>query len=318
MSTHLIFHHNPAHASHNIELIDRFLSSLDVTQGTKKTYRQAICAFFTWMYEESATQPSRETILAYKQALDARGLRSFTRATYLVALRRFFAWTESNKIYPNIAQDIKGVKRSTQVHHKSALTIDHIQRLLSSIDTRTLQGKRDYALIKLLIHTGLRLIEVQQALISDLEDEEDRGILWIRGKGRHDKDDFVVLTEDALEPVRTYLKSRKARSRHAPLFISVSDRNRGQKLTTFSLSRIIKRRLKAAGVSHRRITAHSLRHTFGVLAMQSGASLYEVQLAMRHNSPTTTQVYLGDIEKAKRQEGGPEKRLSHLLKTYGA
>ena len=79
------------------------------------------------------------------------------------------------------------------------------------------------------------------------------------------------------------------------------------------MSRLIKQRLRAAGMNSRRITAHSLRHTFGVMAIKAGASLYEVQLAMRHTAPTTTEIYLGDIEQEKRLEGGPEKRISKLF-----
>jgi len=296
------------------DMIERFLASLDVTSGTRATYRRALRKFFQWLTQENINQPSRETILAYKQELDMQGLRSFTRANYLTAVRRFFTWAESAKIYPNIAKDIKGTKRATTVHHKSALTLEHVHRVLETIDTSTLQGKRDYALVNMLVHTGLRLIEVQQAQIQDMEEDGDQALLWVRGKGRDDKDNFVILTDEARDPIRTYLRHRKKKAMHSPLFASVSDRNFGKKLTTFSLSRIIKQRLRNAGISSRRITAHSLRHTFGVLAMEAGASLYEVQLAMRHTSPTTTQVYLGDIEQSKRQEGGPEKRLSGLLK----
>jgi len=312
---HIEPHHTMRPDTHKHEIIQRFIASLDVTSGTQATYRRALQLFFQWISNEGVSEPSRETILAYKHALDAQGLRSFTRANYLTAVRRFFEWAESVKLYPNIAKGIKGTKRTTQVHHKPALTLEKVQLLLASIDTTTVHGKRDYALINLLVHTGLRLVEIQQATIDDLEEQDDdRALLWIRGKGRDDKDNFVVVTEDALAPIRTYLRKRKAKSRHVPLFASVSDRNRGKRLTTFSLSRLIKQRLRQAGITSRRITAHSLRHTFGVLAMEAGASLYEVQLAMRHSSPTTTQVYLGDIEQTKRQAGGPEKKLNHLLK----
>ena len=295
-------------------VIEQFLSSLDITHGSRNTYRRALHQFFVWLQHNNIHNPARETILAYKQELDARGLRSFTRANYLVAIRRFFEWAESMKLYPNIAKGIKGTKRSTKVHYKSALTVHRIRSVLQAIDTQTLQGKRDYALITTLVHTGLRLIEVQRAKVQDIEESGDHAILWVRGKGRDDKDNFVILTQDVLDAIHAYLQKRKAKSVYAPLFASVSDRNRGKQLTTFSLSRIIKQRLRAAGIASRRITAHSLRHTFGVLAMEAGASLYEVQLAMRHSSPTTTQVYLGDIEQAKRQEGGPEKRLSNFFK----
>ena len=122
-----------------------------------------------------------------------------------------------------------------------------------------------------------------------------------------------MLTKEALDPIRDYLAARAPLSDYAPLFASVSDRNYGKRITIYTLSRLIKRRLRNVGIDERAITAHSLRHTFGVLSMQAGASLYEVQLAMRHTSPTTTELYLGDIEKMKRMEASPERKLSALL-----
>jgi integrase/recombinase XerC/integrase/recombinase XerD len=298
------------------DLIDRFLASQDVARGSKVTYRSALRQFFNWFKRKRVENPTRETILDYKEWLDTKGLRPFTRSGYLVAVRRFFEWAETLKLYPNIAKGIKGARRSIKTHQKNALTIEQVERLLKSISFVVPQGLRDYALINLLFRTGLRLIEIKRANIVDIEakdDEPDNAILWVRGKGRDGKDDFVVLTEEALKPIMRYLKVRKPQSSQEPLFASLSDRNFGGQITTQSLSRIIKARLRFAGMDSRRITAHSLRHTFGVMAIKAGASLYEVQLAMRHTAPTTTEIYLGDIERSKRMEGGPEKRISKLF-----
>jgi integrase/recombinase XerD len=185
--------------------------------------------------------------------------------------------------------------------------------LLKSIDCSNIQGKRDYALINLLVRTGLRLKEVVSANIEDMCEQRGEMLLWIHGKGRASKDEFVLLTQQALAPLHDYLQLRTVRSEKEPLFVSLSDRNYGKRLTMYSFSRIIKWRLRAAGFDSKRITAHSLRHTFGVLSMQAGASLYEVQLAMRHTAPATTQLYLGDIERIKRLEASPERKMSNLL-----
>lgn len=316
MSTPVVLTHALTEKNQFYRLIEQFLASQDVTQGSRNTYRSALRQFFGWFSENNITNPTRETILEFKEFLDAKGLRPFTRSGYMVAVRRFFEWAETLKLYPNIAKGIKGARRAVKTHQKNALTVDQIEKLLSSIDTNNLAGKRDFALINLLFRTGLRLIEIKRAQICDLEfrDDDDGALLWIRGKGRDGKDDFVVVTEDALEPLRHYLRERKSKNVQEPLFASLSDRNYGKYITTFSLSRLIKNRLRAAGIESKRITAHSLRHTFGVMAIQAGASLYEVQLAMRHTAPTTTEIYLGDIERSKRLEGGPEKRIGALFR----
>lgn len=302
------------HKDYNI-LIDKFIAHLDIATTSRVSYRKAIRQFFVWFLKNKISNPNRETILAYKKYLDEKGLKPYTRSSYLVVVRLFFAWAETLKIYPNIARGIKGAKKSVKAHNKNSLTIPHIKRLLDSIDTRDLFGKRDYALINLLICTGLRLIEVVRANIGDLQPMEngEEALLWIRGKGREGKEEFAVITREAIEPIFAYLEARKAKSMQAPLFTSLSDRNYGQPLTVDTLSRVIKKHLSNIGLSSSRYTAHSLRHTFGVLCIHSGASLHEVQLAMRHHTSTTTQVYLGDIEKQKRLKDAPERRLINYL-----
>jgi integrase/recombinase XerD len=298
-------------------LVDQFVASLDVSKASRGTYKNSLHQFFAWFVDQKIASPTRETILHYKESLDTKGLRPFTRSSYLVAVRKFFEWTESLKIYPNIAKGIKGAKKALKSHQKDSLTTESIRQLLKSIPRDTLQGKRDFSLINILFRTGLRLIEVARADIIDLEYAEEEALLWIRGKGRDGKDDFVVLTEEALSPLQNYLRTRKAKSLKEPLFPSMSDRNYGKRITVFSLSRLIKIYLRKAGLNSKRITAHSLRHTFGVLSIKAGASLYEVQLAMRHHAPTTTELYLGDIERIKRKEAAPERRLNALLTSEG-
>jgi integrase/recombinase XerC/integrase/recombinase XerD len=312
-----IQHHITKKVPEFFATLEQFLATQDVTKGSKITYRNALRQFFSWFIEAQQVNPTRETILKYKEDLDLKGLRPSTRASYLVAVRKFFEWAEGLKIYPNIAKGIKGARRALKHHQKDALSIAQIKKTLSTIDRSKIQGKRDFALINLLLRTGLRLIEVVRADYKDLDLHGDDALLWVRGKGRDGKDECVVLAEDALRPLLDYLRARKSAIGEAPLFTSLSDRNFGKRLTTFSLSRIIKRYLRLAGINNRRVTAHSLRHTFGVLSIKAGASLYEVQLAMRHTNPGTTEIYLGDIERQKRLEGAPEKKISALLTQEG-
>jgi site-specific recombinase XerD len=308
----------PAQTGGYADWLADFLAAQDITPGSRATYKSALSQFFQWLIENPpAGTLSRETILQYKEFLAKKGLQTFTRANYVVAVRRFFEWTESTLKYPNIAKGVKGVRRSTKIHHKHALTTKQIMQLLASIKNTgdpVIANLRDYALINLLFRTGLRLIEIKRATIADLELRAQDAILWIHGKGREGKDEFIVVPHDALTPITEYLAMRKPGLAREPLFASLSDRNFGKQITTNSLSRIIKQRLRMAGMDSRRITAHSLRHTFGVMAITAGASLYDVQLAMRHTSPATTEIYLGDIEQEKRLLGGAEQRVDELFK----
>jgi len=295
------------------ELVHPFIASQDISLNSRGTYLNALLQFERWCASKNIVSPTRETILSYKFWLDTKSLSAYTKALYIVIVRRFFLWTEEASIYPNISRGVKGVKKYVKSHQKESLSLDALKALLASIDCSSIEGKRDFALINILVRTGLRLKEVAAATIEDIYEQRGEMLLWIHGKGRSGKDEFVLLTQQALTPLREYLAEKTICSEKDPLFTSLSDRNYGKKLTVFSLSRIIKKRLRAAGLDSKRITAHSLRHTFGVLSMQAGASLYEVQLAMRHTAPTTTQLYLGDIERLKRLEASPERKISNLL-----
>jgi len=295
------------------ECIHPFIASQDISLNSRTTYLNAMTQFVRWCTEKKIIEPKKETILSYKFWLDTKGLSAYTKAMYIVVIRRFFLWTEDSGLYSNVARGVKGIKRYVKSHQKESLSIDALKKLLASIDCSTLHGKRDFALINILVRTGLRLKEIASATLEDMYEQRGEMLLWIHGKGRASKDEFVLLTPQTLISLHDYLQQRVIKSEKDPLFISLSDRNYGKKLTIYSLSRIIKRRLRAAGLDSKRITAHSLRHTFGVLSMQAGASLYEVQLAMRHTAPTTTQLYLGDIERLKRLEASPERKMSNLL-----
>jgi integrase/recombinase XerD len=301
-------------ASFNInEYIPPFIASQDISLSSRSSYLNALNQFARWCTAKHIVHPQKETILSYKFWLDTKQLSSYTKAMYIVVIRRFFLWTEESNLYPNISRGVKGIKRYSKGHQKESLSIDSLKKLLQSIDCSTMQGKRDFALINILVRTGLRLKEIASATIEDMYEQRGQMLLWVHGKGRSSKDEFVLLTPQALTSLYDYLQMRPVKNEREPIFISLSDRNYGKKLTIFSLSRIIKGRLRAAGFDSKRITAHSLRHTFGVLSMQAGASLYEVQLAMRHSTPATTQLYLGDIERIKRLEASPERKMSDLL-----
>lgn len=295
------------------ELIPSFIAAQDITLNSRTTYLNALMQFCRWCKEKEITHPKHENVLGYKFWLDSKQLSSYTKAVYIVVIRRFFLWTDENDLYDNVARKVKGIKRYCKSHQKESLTVAALKKVLAAIDRHELVGKRDYALINLLVRTGLRLKEVASALLEDMYEQRGEMLLWIHGKGRSSKDEFVLLTPQTLASLHEYLQARVIKSERDPLFASLSDRNYGKKLTIYSLSKIIKDRLRGAGFDSKRITAHSLRHTFGVLSMQAGASLYEVQLAMRHTAPTTTQLYLGDIERIKRLEASPERKMSNLL-----
>jgi integrase/recombinase XerD len=293
-------------------LILRFISALDLKETSKYTYQRELKPFSEWVVKNRVKQPIRDDILQYKAFLEKQGLSPLTISSYIVVVRRFFEWMESEKIYPNVARGVKGMKRN-RGFRKDPLTLNQIQKLLHHMERDSFQGIRDFAIINLLIRTGLRTIELVRSNVGDIRQESGQSVLWVQGKGRDSKDEFVVLTDQTLLPIQEYL--RKCRSKRLrendPLFSSISDRNSGMRLTTRSISRIVKDNLRRIGIDNLRLTAHSLRHTAITLALQGGASLQEAQALGRHANINTTMIYAHNIN---RVSNAPEHKIDELLR----
>jgi integrase/recombinase XerD len=290
-------------------LVERFLSSQDVKESSKRTYEKGLTRFMNWIREAGITRPTREDILAFKGYLEAQGLSSATLSTYLTGVRRFFEWTEGMKFYPNIAKGIKGGKRA-KGFRKDPLTVNQARELLSGAGRETLEGKRNHALLNLLVRTGLRTIEAIRAEVGDIRQESGEAVLWIQGKGRDAKDEFCLLTSETLRPLNEYLQTRGRTETGDPLFTSLSDRNRNQRLTTRTIRGIVKRHLKGMGLDNERLTAHSLRHTAITLSLMGGATIQEAQALGRHANVNTTLIYAHNINRIAQ---APERKIDALL-----
>jgi len=292
---------------------DKFFSTLDAKPRTKETYQRALRIFQIWITDKNYARPQREHILEYKAYLqdktitDNKGemkkLSPLTVTAYLTALRRFFAFLEAEKVYPNIAKDIKGLKRP-KGFLKDTLTKDEVKRLLEGTKEEGLNALRDLAMINLMLRTGLRTIEITRADIGDIGRNGGETVLKVWGKGRDVKDDFVILTANAYEPILDYLQARGQTKTNEPLFASHSNRNKREPLTTRSIRRIIETRLKAVGLKTSRVTAHSLRHTAGTIALMNGADILSVKEMLRHANINTTLIYTHNLN---RLEKGAEK-----------
>ena len=209
---------NILHKNFNIdELIHPFLASQDISLNSRTTYLNALLQFARWCAEKKITFPKHETILSYKFWLDTKQLSAYTKAVYIVVIRRFFLWTDEEGLYDNISRKVKGIKRYSRSHQKESLSIEALKKLLSSINRDNLCGKRDFALINILVRTGLRLKEIASAVLEDMYEQRGEMLLWIHGKGRSSKDEFVLLTPQALTSLHEYLQARVIKSEKDPI-----------------------------------------------------------------------------------------------------
>ena len=295
------------------EITEKYLANLDVKPRSKETYRKALKQFGEWITARNGANrpPERADILAYKEHLRANYSAS-TVSAYLTAVRGLFIWLEAEKKYPNIAAGIKGA-RASKGFKKDTLTTGQARRILATVDGETLDQMRDYALVNLLLRTGLRTVEAERANIEDIRQEAGQALLYVQGKGRDSKDAFVVLTDATLEPIQDYLNARKETDASAALFASHSNRNGGGRLTTRSIRRIIKNSMRAAGIDSDRLTAHSLRHTAITFALLGGAGIQEAQAMARHSNINTTMIYAHNIQ---RIAAAPERSIDNYLANH--
>ena len=270
-------------------LLDSFIDYLDVKPKTIETYSKALRQFGKYLALNGITQPTRKDIIAFRDAID-KDHEPTTVQCYLIAVKQLFKWTESEGIYPNVAKNVKG-KEISREHEKRPLTSRQAEELLQSIDRDTEQGKRDFAIVSLMMTSGLRTVEVTRAQIKDLDTLGDETILYVHGKGRDDKREYVKVFPEVEKAIRASLATRQNAKNDDPLFISLSNRANGKPLTTRSVSRIVKNHLNSIGLTSDKVTAHSLRHTAVTFALMEKEGLREVQRFARHKNIATTLIY---------------------------
>jgi integrase/recombinase XerD len=293
------------------DMVEAFLRDQDVRQNSRELYRRTLRRFFSWVTETGLPLSglSREHVLRYKEHLLSSGMSSLTTSSYITSVRKFFTWTEAQKIYPNIAKGVKSPARK-QVFKKQSLTPEQSRSLVAHLETCAL---RDFALVNLLLRTGLRTIEAVRANVEDVTTKGGKRVLLVHGKGRDEKDDFVILTEKAYRPLMQYLATRGKVRSGEPLFTGSSNNGRGERLTTRTVSKIAKEAMQAIGLDGREYTAHSLRHTTAATILRNGGQLTDAQHVLRHSNPATTQIYLSAIKEELRIQNAPEELLDEVF-----
>lgn len=282
---------------------------LDTSERTRSSYLKALRRYRAYLADNGITwdEATRETIVEYKRAI-AVNLTANTVNAYLAAVRSFYSWLESERIYPNVAASVHGLKTSRKSARQS-LTIDQARRLLLP-QGQGLKAKRDRAIVTLMLTRGLRCVEVTRADIGDVSSNGGKCVLYVQGKGRADRSEYVILDGLAEQALSAYLAERHAKDQGAPLFAGIGNRNLSGRMTTQSVSRIVKTALRRAGIDSERITAHSLRHTAVTFSLLGGATVQEAQALARHADISTTMIYAHNLD---RMEAKAERAIDGLI-----
>ena len=280
----------------HFDMVDRWIAFAQVKPSSVKSYRKGIRRLAEYVNANGIANLSRENLVEYRETL-AKKYSPSTANLYLTSAKLFLAFLQQEGVLSvNPAEHLKGLKVIAG-HKKDALSAADTKKILSSFDTSTLKGKRDKAMYALMTTAGLRTIEVARADVGDIVQRGGRFYLYVQGKGRNEKSECVQIADGVYALIREYLKERGDVAENAPLFASASKRNYGGRITTTSISRIIKTALRTAGYNSRRLTAHSLRHTAATTMLLSGAAIRQVQQVLRHKNVAVTEIYLHDLDR---------------------
>ena len=286
--------------------IREFVNCLRVEKGlsdnTIQAYRRDIQKFAAFAYERHLDTPgvTRSDIVDFLASLYQRQLDSRSVARHLVTIRNFFRFA---LIEGYISEDPAATIESPRFQQSlpEFLSVAEVDRVLAQPDTSTVVGLRDRALIETMYSAGLRVSELCNLRVDDLQ--MDPGCLRCIGKG--DKERLVPVGKQALAIVRKYLRTARPkllRGKASPyLFIN----QRSSKIDRITFWKLLGAYGRQAGL-RKPLTPHMLRHSFATHLLDRGADLRSVQMMLGHSDISTTQIYTHVIEE----------RLKHVYKAH--
>lgn len=284
-------------------LVDDFIQHLRNERGhsenTQKTYSSILARFVAWAQKAGLSDWKQVELrhlmdfLQHERARlpngvpreSTRRLSSETIYLEIAALRGFYRFAENERYLPtNVAENLSLPRRWKRL--PKALSDGEIRRLLKPVPPETPSGLCDQALLELAYSSGLRISELGNLRLEQLQLES--GFLTVIGKGN--KERVVPVGRTAIEVLQRYLGSGRPSlvTSRTPSNVFIS--SRGTACSRVTLWKRIKARAKRSGIE-RNITPHMLRHSFATHLLEHGADLRIIQELLGHASINTTEIY---------------------------
>lgn len=291
---------NPPTNSH----AEEFLQYLEIEKGrSKKTlasYRRSLEKFFGFAGNVPVEDINLDLVKKYRLQLNRSGndkngstslttreLKKVTQNYHIIVLRSFLKFLAKNDIKTLAPEKIELAKTSS--HEVNFLEADEVEQILNIDVGKDARKARDKAILELLFSTGLRVSELTGLNRDSINLKKDE--FFVRGKG--DKTRVVFLSPRAKDALKTYLSLRK--DPEEPLFVNtpilqLAGKKPATRLSVRSVERLIKKYAIAAGIT-KKVTPHTMRHSFATDLLINGADIRSVQAMLGHSSITTTQIY---------------------------
>ena len=272
--------------------IENFRNYLKLERGLSinsiKSYEYDIVQFKNFIIEnkidESPKKCSKSTVKRYLYK-NFSNKKTRSQARSISALKGFFNYLLfEGKINSSPLNDIESPKIENKL--PEVLTEDEIKRLISSVKIDSEFGQRNKAIIEVLYGTGIRVSELTELKMSNIFFKEN--IIKVTGKGNRER--FVPLGKIASIEIKKYLNARE-KLKIDSKFSDILFLNRyGRQLTRSMIFKVINDSSKNAGID-KKISPHTLRHSYATHLLKNGADLRTIQLILGHESITTTEIY---------------------------
>lgn len=284
-------------------LVEDFIQHLRNERGqsenTQKAYFSLLRRFVDWAQQHGVTdwkevrlqhlisflENERDRPLIHQAPESARRLSSESVYLQIAALRAFYRFAENEKLLPsNVAEHLSLPRRWKRL--PKALTDEEIEKLLRAVRPETPSLLCDRAMLELAYASGLRLSELRNLRLEQLQLEA--GFIHVIGKGN--KERVVPVGRQAIAALNAYLAAGRPKLVTPKTPSTVFITSRGLPFSAVWLWRRIKVRVRRAGIA-RNVTPHMLRHSFATHLLEHGADLRVIQELLGHASIATTEVY---------------------------
>ena len=275
------------------EQITDYLHYLTIERGlsenTKKSYQRDLLQYLAFLNQSKITawqEVDRFTVVSFLQTLKEDNRSNATIARMITSLRRFHQFLRQERYTDHDPmQHIDSPKKQQKL--PDTLSLNEVEQLLQTPDTKQTLGLRDRAILEVMYATGLRVSELVNLKLNDLHLE--MGLLQTLGK--EDKERIVPLGDIAIKWVQRYLsEARPYLTRKNPEEAYLFVNNHGTKLSRQGIWKNLKRIVQMAGI-YKTVTPHTLRHSFATHLLENGADLRTVQELLGHADISTTQIY---------------------------
>ena len=318
------------------DCFERYLN-LTIADGhasndTVKTYRNRVHQFLSWCKNRELYPAliTKQNVLEYRKHLVDGEKTSPTIRLSLLAIKHFYTACLLKKLVKS--NPVAGVKAPREKREVGStinyLSLEELQQIFDSVaPTFKIRGDkiaqvqvfRDRILLGCMALQGCRSIEMYRANLGNISESYGQHYLKLDGKNSIRT---AILRPDLAKEIVQYRQARKLTREKlnsaSPLFISLSNRRYGQRLSRSGIGHIVNRylekcnlkfsdlRREASPLGERSLSPHSLRHTAGTLSLQNGSSLREVQDFLGHSDPKTTAIYTHILDN---QENNPASRI---------